>query len=166
MERKNQSLLSVLWHQQAWVYVLLIMAGIGLGAVRVSSYQAAAAFSANGVEVVGEITHMTDYSSSNRKTFTVSYTFATAGDPYNNGSQNVSERFYRTLSDGDAVGVWYLSSDPSVNVVDLDRLKSGFGMTMMAALGLILAGCVGGGLAVMRAREHVEPGQVSNQDRR
>jgi hypothetical protein len=152
----------VLWHQHAWVYVLLVMAGIGLGAVRVSSYQAAAAFSANGVEVVGEITHMNDYTSSNRKTFNVSYTFATTGDPYNSGNQRVSEPFYETLTDGGTISVWYLPSDPSVNVVDLDKLESGFWLSMMAALGLILAGGVGGALAVLRARaSQIRSGQRS-----
>ncbi len=152
MSGKSQTIMGELWHQKSWVFLLLIVAGIGLGAVKASSYRAAAEFSQNGVAVIGEITHMNDYSSANRsKTFDVSYTFATAADPFNHGNQRVSERFYDTLADGEEVDVWYLPNDPSVNVVDIEKLTAGFGLTIMLAMGLILTGIVGGGFAIRNA---------------
>ncbi|MDX2482538.1 MAG: DUF3592 domain-containing protein [Pseudodonghicola sp.] len=161
MDGKKQSVASVVWRQQGWVFALLVVAGIGLGAIRISSHQTAVEFSKNGIEVIGEITHMKDYTSSNRRKFNVSYTFVTAADPYNTGSQLVSEPFYKTLTDGGAIRVWYLPTDPTVNAVDLDKLTNGVGLTMMIAVGLILVGSVGGGFAIQRARANVQ----SSRDR-
>ncbi len=167
MADKSQSITSELLRQKSWVYALLVVVGIGLGAIGVSSYQSAAEFSTNGAKVIGEITLLHDYggvsdrSVKRSKTFNVSYTFATADDPHNNGSQLVSERFYENLSDGGPISVWYLAVDPKQNVVDLDKLTNGLWLTMMSAMGLILTGIVGGGLAIQRARANVR----SNRDR-
>lgn len=152
MESEKQSVIAALWRQQIWIFALMVLAGIGLGAIKISNSQTADAFSENGVEVIGEITHMTDYSGSkNRKTFSISYTFATTADPYNRGEQRVSQGFYEAQTEGGPITIWYLPTDPTQNAVDLGKLSQGFGLTLMAALGLILAGIVSGGFAVKRA---------------
>ena len=152
MESKKQSVIGALWRQQIWIFALMILAGIGLGAVKISDSQTADAFSENGVEVIGEITDMTDYSGSkNKKTFIISYTFATTADPYNSGQQLVSQTFYEAQTKGGPIAIWYMPTDPTQNVVDLGKLSRGFGLTFMAALGLILAGVISGGFAVKRA---------------
>ena len=153
METQQPSVFSAVWGQQIWVYALMIFAGVGLGMIKYGAYQTASAFAGNGVEVVGEITHMTDYTSSKKKTFHISYTFATATDPYNNGEQLVSQAFYEAQTDGGPIGVFYLPTDPTKSVVDLGKLSGGFGPTMMVALGLILGGAAGGYFAFQRARK-------------
>lgn len=151
MESNRQSVMGTLWRQKIWVFALLILAGTGLGAIKISDNHAATEFSKNGIEVIGEITHMTDYSSSKKKTFSISYAFATTADPYNNGEQLVSQEFYEAQTDAGPIAVWYLPADPTQNAIDLGKLSQGFGLTLMMALGLILTGIVGGGITIMRA---------------
>lgn len=158
MSYQKRSLASFVWRQQGWVFALLVIAGIGLGAIKLASYQTASQFTADGVEVIGEVTHMTDYSTSSgksisgRNSFRVSYTFATPSDPYNNGIQDVSEQFYKAQTDGGPISVWYLPSDPTSNAVDLDKLSSGFWLTLAIAAGVFLAGAIGLNFSVARAR--------------
>jgi len=147
----------MVWRQQGWAFALLVIAGLGLGAFKISDYQTASQFAEDGVEVVGEVTHMTDYSSrtgsgGSSKKFRVSYTFATPEDPYNNGIQDVSERFYEAQTDGGPITVWYLPTDPTSNAVDLDKLSSGFGLTLAIAAGVIIAGMIGLNFSLARAR--------------
>ncbi len=157
MNYQKRSLASYVWRQQIWAFALLVAAGLGLGAIKISDYQTASQFAEDGVKVVGEVTHMKYYSSrtgsgGSSKTFRVSYTFATPEDPYNNGIQGVSEQFYEALTDGAPIAVWYLPSDPTSNVVDLDKLSSGLGLTLAIAAGVILAGAIGIGFSIARAR--------------
>lgn len=157
MSYQKRSLASMVWRQQGWAFALLVIAGLGLGAIKISDYQTASQFAEDGVGVVGEVTHMTDYSSrtgssGSSKTFRVSYTFATPSDPYNNGIQDVSERFYEAQTDGGPIAVWYLPSDPTSNAVDLDKLSSGFGLTLAIAAGVFLIGMIGLNFSVTRAR--------------
>ena len=158
MESERQSVLGALWRQQIWVFALMILVGIGLAAIKISNSRTADAFAKNGVEVIGEITHMTDYTSSKKKTFSISYTFATTTDPYNGGEQLVSQEFYEAQADGGPIAIWYLPTNPTQNAVDLGKLSQGFGLTLMAAMGLILAGIIGGGFAVRRAIAQVRVG--------
>lgn len=153
MVTKRPSFKSAVLGEKVWVYALMILAGIALGMIKYNAYQTAYVFSKDGVEVLGNITHMTDHTGSKRKSFSISYTFATATDPYQNGEQMVSEAFYDAQTDGGQIGVVYLPSYPSQSVVDLGKLSGGFGLTMLAALGLILGGAAGGYLAFQRARK-------------
>tara|TARA_R110000868_G_C10760210_1_gene753875 strand:+ start:87 stop:782 length:696 start_codon:yes stop_codon:yes gene_type:complete len=152
MSYRKRSIAVYLWRQQIWVSALLVAAGLVLGAIKVSTYQTASQFAEDGVKVIGEVTRMTDYSSSSRKTYRVSYTFATPADPYNNGIQGVSERFYETQTVGAPIAVWYLPTDPTSNVVDLEKLSSWFGLSMAIAAGVTLAGAIGAGISISRAR--------------
>ncbi len=160
MQSEKRSVIGASWRQQIWIFALMILAGIGLGAIKISNSQTANAFSNNGVEVIGEITHMTDYISSKKKTFSISYTFATTADPYNGGEQLVSQEFYEAQTDGGPIAIWYLPSDPTQNAVDLGKLSQAVGLTLMAALALIHAGIIGGGFAVKRALAQVPGGGV------
>ena len=158
MSYQKRSLAGYVWRQQGWAFALLVIAGLGLGAFKVSAYQTASQFASDGVEVIGEVTHMSDYSTSSgksisgRDTFRVSYTFATPSDPYNNGIQDVSERFYEAQTDGGPITVWYLPTDPTSNAVDLEKLSSGFGLTLAIAAGVFIAGMIGLNFSVARAR--------------
>ncbi|MBQ0803783.1 MAG: DUF3592 domain-containing protein [Sulfitobacter sp.] len=158
MSYQKRSLASFTWHRQGWVFAILVIAGLGLGAFKVSAYQTASQFAADGVQVIGEVTHMTDYATtrgkslSGSKTFRMSYTFATPSDPYNNGIQDVSEEFYGAQKDGGPITVWYLPSDPTSNAVDLEKLSSGFWLTLAIAAGVFLAGMIGLNFSVTRAR--------------
>ena len=158
MSYQKRSLAGYVWRQQGWAFALLVIAGLGLGAFKVSAYQTASQFAADGVQVIGEVTHMTDYATtrgkslSGSKTFRMSYTFATPSDPYNNGIQDVSELFYEAQTDGSPIAVWYLPSDPTSNAVDLEKLSSGFGLTLAIAAGVFLIGMIGVNFSVTRAR--------------
>lgn len=149
---KKKSVAGYMWRQHGWAFALLALAGLGLGAIKISAYQTASQFAAHGVEVVGEVTHMTDYSTKSRPSFSVSYTFATASAPYNNGNQAVSKSFYQALTDGGPISVWYLPSDPASSVVDRGKLSAGFGPALALAAALILAGVIGGSFSISRAR--------------
>jgi hypothetical protein len=151
MTYEKQSVAGYMWRQQAWVFALLILAGLGLGAIKVAAYQSASRFAAEGIGVIGAVSHMQDYTSGKRKTFRISYSFATPADPYNNGSQGVSEAFYDAQTDGGPIPVIYLPTDPTVNVVELSKLSKGFLITLAAAVGLIVAGVIGAYFAASRA---------------
>jgi predicted membrane-bound mannosyltransferase len=151
MAYEKRSVAGYMWRQQAWVFALLILAGFGLGAVKVAAHQLAAQFSAEGVEVIGAVSNMQNYTSEKRETFRIAYSFATPADPYNNGIQSVSEAFYDAQTDGGPIPVIYLPTDPTVNVVELSKLSNGFWITMAAAVSLIVAGAIGAYFAASRA---------------
>ncbi len=136
------------------------LAGLGLGAIKVATFQSASRFADEGVEAIGQVTHMTSYDSGRhgtfRETFRISYSFATPIDPYTNGLQDVSETFYEAHTDGGPISVIYIATDPTVNVVELAKLSKGFWISMVAAAGLIVAGAVGAYFAATRARACVK----------
>ncbi len=156
MAYKKRSVAGYMWRQQAWVFALLIMAGFGLGAIKVAAYQSASRFAAEGVEVIGAVTHMNDYISGKRKSFSISYTYSTPADPYTNGLQYVSGSFHDAHTNGGPISVTYLPTDPTINVVEPAKLSKGFWISMAVAAGLIVAGASGAYFAAARARACVQ----------
>ncbi len=138
--------------ERGWVYALLIAAGLGLGVYEVSSYRTASRFAAEGVDSRGVVTHKSDYSNGNRKTFRLSYTFPTPDDPYTHGTQNVSGPFYHAQTEDAEIVVRYLPSDPSMSVVEAANVTKGFWVGMLLSLGLVLGGAGGAFIGCVRAR--------------
>jgi hypothetical protein len=151
MDGQKQTLTGVMWRQQIWVYPLLIIAGIGLGMLKMSDYRTAAAFSDSGIKVVGAVTNLHKTITNRPNTYDVAYIFATEADPYNRGAQRVREQLFDTLSDGGPVDVWYLPDDPKQSAVDLGYITRYFWLALSCAAGLIFTGLVGGLFAVRRA---------------
>ena len=156
MAYKKRSAVGYMWRKQAWVFAVLVLAGLGLGAIKTADYQLASRFDAEGVEVIGAVSHMNDYANRNRETYRISYTFDTPDDRYNSGLQDVSETFYDAQAVGGPITVWYLPTDPTVNIVEPTKLSSGFWVTMIAAAGLVFSGFIGAYFATVRARACVQ----------
>lgn len=155
MVGQKQTVTGVIWRQQIWVYPLLIIAGIGLGMLKISDYRTAAVFSDSGIKVVGEVTNLHEIITNKPNTYDVAYIFATEADPYNRGNQRVREQLFDTLSDGGPIVVWYLPDDPTQNAVDLGYLRRYFWLALFCSAGLIFTGLGGGWFAVKRARATV-----------
>jgi hypothetical protein len=157
----KQTVFGVLLHQKFWVFPLLVAAGIALGMVKISTYQRAAAFSADGVKVSGEVTRLHEGQHRKRNIYDVSYTFASQADPYTHGQQEVSEALFDSLTEGGPIDVLYLPTAPEQNVVELGKLTSLFWLTLICASGLIFTGLLGGWLTVKRARAMVLASKAS-----
>ncbi|WP_417247159.1 DUF3592 domain-containing protein [Celeribacter sp.] len=155
MDEPKQTLTKVMWRQQIWVYPLLVAAGVGLGAFKISEFQKAAAFTDHGVKVVGEVTYLHETRTNKPNTYSVSYIFITEADPYKRGKQLVREQLFDTLSDGGPIDVWYLPDDPEQSAVDLGYLTRYFRLALFCSAGLIFTGFVGGWFAVKRAHATV-----------
>jgi len=151
MDEPKQTLSKVMWRQQIWVYPLLVAAGVGLGAFKISDYQKAAAFTDHGVKVVGEVTNLHENISNKPNTYDVAYIFATEADLHSRGNQRVREQLFDTLSEGGPINVWYLPDDPKQSAVDLGHLTRYFWLALLCSAGLIFTGLVGGWVAVKRA---------------
>jgi len=153
MSYKKQTVAGHVWRQNVWAFALLIIAGLALGAIKMSALQTASQFAANGAQAVGQVTDMTAQNSGkSRKTYRLSYTFSTADDPFNNGIQNVSKAFYDTQTVGADIVVTYLPANPASSIVEPEKITKGFWVGIAAAAGLVLAGIWGGMLSVSRAR--------------
>ncbi len=138
--------------ERGWVYALLVIAGLGLGAYEMASYRTASRFADEGVDARGVVTHMSNYSNNGtRKTFRLSYTFPTPGDPYTQGTQDVSGPFYDAQAEDAEIPVRYLASDPSMNVVEPANITKGFWVGMLLAISLVLGGVGGAVLGWSRA---------------
>ncbi|MDO6458666.1 DUF3592 domain-containing protein [Celeribacter halophilus] len=131
---------------------MLVAAGVGFGAFKISEYQKVTAHTDHGVKVVGQVTNLHETITNKPNTYSVSYIFATEADPNNRGLQRVREQLFDTLSDGGPVDVWYLPVDPEQSVVDLGDLTRYFWLALLCSAGLIFTGLVGGWFAAKRAR--------------
>jgi hypothetical protein len=157
MSYKKRTVAGYALRQNGWAFAVLIIAGLALGAIKISASQTASQFAANGVQAVGQVTNMTERKNGNHaRTYRLSYTFPTAADQFYNGIQSVSEEFYDAQTVGADIAVTYMPTDPTVSVVEPEKLTKGFWVTIAAALGLIIAGIWGGLFTVSRARASIQ----------
>ena len=141
--------------QQSWVFALLIVAGVALGAIEIASYRTFSRLTVEGVESTGLVTHKGEHNApriGRTKSFRLSYSFPTTEDSYVQGIQDVSEVFFDAQAVDGEITVRYLTSDPSTNFVEPTKLTKGFWVGLAASIGLILGGFVGGFFALSRAR--------------
>ncbi|WP_197493359.1 DUF3592 domain-containing protein [Woeseia oceani] len=166
MNYKKRSMADYLMLQQSWVYAILIVAGLGLAAIKMSSYSTFSRVSVEGVEAVGLVTNKSEQRSgrdNKGKTYRLSYSFETADGSYIQGIQSVTEAFFDAQAVDGEIAVLYLPSDPQTNFVEPSKLTKGFWVAVFASIGLILGGIAGGFFAVSRARECIslrETGEV------
>ncbi|WP_372841774.1 DUF3592 domain-containing protein [Phaeovulum sp.] len=153
MRFKKRTAVGYFWHQQGWIYALLILAGIALATFKITEAQAAARVLADGVEAVGQVTDKS-YSSRAGKgltTYRLGYSFPTPDDPYTRGEQVVSQTFYDAQSEGAEILVRYLPSDVGISAVEPDSLATLYWLALAASAGLVLAGLAGGAYTILRA---------------
>ena len=156
MNYKKRSTAGYLLLQQSWVYALLIVAGLGLAAIEVSSYRTFSHISVEGVAADGLVTNKSEGWSGREnksKSYQLSYSFETADGSYIQGIQSVTEEFFDAQAVDGKITVLYLPSDPSTNFVEPGKLTKGFWVGVFASIGLILGGIAGSFIAVSRARE-------------
>lgn len=146
--------LGYFWRQQGWVYVLLVVAGLALGAFKISEGQTASRMSAEGIDTVGQVTNKSFslHGTPSRKTYQLSYSFPTPADPYTHGMQSVSLAFYDAQSEGAEIVVRYIPSDTTISAVEPESIVKLFWVTLAASVGLVLGGIGGGAHAMSRAR--------------
>lgn len=155
MNYRKRSTARYLMLQQSWVYALLIVAGLGLAAIEISSYRTFSRISVEGVEAAGLVTNKSEQRSgrdNKGKSYRLSYSFETADGSYIQGIQDVTEEFFDAQAVDGKIAVLYLPSDPSTNFVEPSKLTKGFWVGVFASIGLILGGIAGGFFAVSRAR--------------
>ncbi|TDE34807.1 DUF3592 domain-containing protein [Antarcticimicrobium sediminis] len=166
MSFKKRTAAGFFWREQGWVYGLLIVAGLGLGAVKLTEYQTASRIYNEGVNVDGLVTGLWSKPLGDAKTgpsYSVRYSFPTPDDPYTNGSQNVSKTFYETLIKDAEIAVRYLPTDPTISAVEPETVARAFWLAMALSVGLVIVGLGGGLHNISRARASValrENGEV------
>lgn len=142
------------WRKNGWGFAVLIIAGLGLGVFKMTEYRFAKQIEQYAVEAVGTVTgkYESKHGSGKKTRYQVSYSFVSPDDPYTNGEQVVSEVFFAAQTEGAAINVRYLPSDPLVSVVDSESMVRNGSLTLLISVALVIGGIIGTAVTVQRAR--------------
>lgn len=153
MSYQKRSAVSLFLRGQGWVCLLFILAGVGLGYSSTNGLDTVSQLSSSGIETTGEVTNKTEsHRKGSSRSYSVSYSFPTTGDPYTRGMQAVTREYYDSIAEGDQVPVRYLPSDPTVSETEFGSPVSHQQLALFIAAALILIGLGYGVFLFRRAR--------------
>jgi len=156
----KRSLISLTFGSGGWLFLVVLLAAIGITAVSLAQKDMGQRLDANGQNATAIVIKMASRingtSKRHTRSFTVSYQFKTVDGANIRDIQNVSEGFYNSVAKGDQRPVRYLPSDPKTSEIEIGRgARAGSVFLMLAAL-LIVVGFGGIAIWFRRARAKIK----------